>query len=236
MFVKICANTNLDDTLLAAESGADAVGFVFAPSKRRVSADQVAAITRELLPGVDRVGVFAGMPVSEIASAVRNAGLTAAQLHDAMDPAMVRALAAEIGTEFKIIQTVAYAVDAGDRAAADAQFAASLQDAFDEPAIWAVLVDAAKSGASGGLGVTFDWTHVGGLVERAMHGREPRPRVILAGGLRAENVAAAIAAMHPWGVDVASGVELTAGKKDPARIRAFITAARVAVAGFAPKV
>jgi len=92
--------------------------------------------------------------------------------------------------------------------------------------VWAVLIDAAKSGASGGLGVAFDWAHVGEIVERAVGSREPRPRVILAGGLNAYNVAEAIEALKPWGVDVASGVEATPGKKDPVRLREFLVAAR----------
>jgi phosphoribosylanthranilate isomerase len=91
-----------------------------------------------------------------------------------------------------------------------------------------VLIDAAKSGASGGLGVAFDWAHVAEIVRRVIGAREPRPRVILAGGLNAENVAQAIEALQPWGVDVASGVEASPGKKDPARLRAFVNAARQA--------
>ncbi len=81
MWVKICANTNLADAQLAAELGADAVGFVFAPSKRQVNADQVAAITRNLPGPIARVGVFATRDAAEIARAVQLAGLSAVQLH-----------------------------------------------------------------------------------------------------------------------------------------------------------
>jgi phosphoribosylanthranilate isomerase len=228
MFIKICANTNLEDARLAAELGADAVGFVFAPSKRRVMAEQVAAITSELPAGMEKVGVFATDDPYEVERYVERAGLTAAQLHGAFDAAMVRALAAESGGRLKIIQTVAYAVDAEDREDADDRFEWTLATVFDEPAVWAVLIDAAKSGASGGLGVAFDWAHVAEIVRRVIGAREPRPRVILAGGLNAENVAQAIEALQPWGVDVASGVEASPGKKDPARLRAFVNAARQA--------
>lgn len=226
MFIKICANTNLEDAWLAAELGADAVGFVFAKSKRQVTAEMVAEIIEELPVGVEKVGVFDLADAAEIEDAVVSAGLSVVQLHGAFDASRVRALAEKFGGDLNIVQTVAYAVDAPNRAEADAQFEQTLRSVFDEAAVWAVLIDAAKSGASGGLGVAFDWTHVAGIVERAAGAREPRPRVILAGGLNAYNVAEAIAALQPWGVDVASGVEAAPGKKDPVRVRNFLVAAR----------
>ena len=231
MFVKICANTNLEDALLAVEMGADAVGFVFAPSKRQVTVGKASEIVDGLPESVEKVGVlvpgvFPATDARDIALTVTAAGLTAVQLHGAFDSALVRALDAEFDGGLKIIQTVAYAVDAVDRMAADEAFEAALRAVFAEPAVWAVLVDAAKSGVSGGLGVAFDWAQVAGIVERASGDREPRPRVILAGGLRAETVGEAIASFAPWGVDVASGVEASAGKKDPERLRAFIANAR----------
>lgn len=235
MFIKICANTNVEDARLAAELGVDAVGFVLAPSKRRVTAEQVKAIVHELPAGVETVGVFATDDLDEMARSLRLAGLSAVQIHGAFDAERVRALTAKFGGGLKVIQTVAYAVDAvcaEERLDADERFERTLEAVFDEPAVWAVLIDAAKAGASGGLGVTMDWAHVAEMVRRAMQGsagsREPRPRVILAGGLRAENVAEAIAALQPWGVDVASGVEASPGKKDPERLRAFVVGARAA--------
>jgi phosphoribosylanthranilate isomerase len=129
---------------------------------------------------------------------------------------------------------VKYALDAEDRAAADAAFTAELRAALTEPEIDAALLDAAQGGASGGLGMAFDWEHVAPLVRRVVDQLEAesgeRPRVIVAGGLRVENVERAIALFQPWGVDVASGVEAGPGKKDAARLRAFLEAAR---AGFA---
>src|SRR5277367_1331317 len=92
MWVKICANTNLQDALLAAELGADAVGFVFAPSKRQVTAEQVAAITPELPSSVCKVGVFATKDAAEIVAAVERAGLNAVQLHGAPDAELLREL------------------------------------------------------------------------------------------------------------------------------------------------
>jgi phosphoribosylanthranilate isomerase len=176
---------------------------------------------------VEKVGVFASNDPFEVEHHIACSGLTVAQLHGSFDSSMVQALSGEFGGELKIIQTVAYAVDAADRKASDEAFERALGAVFDEPAVWAVLLDTAKAGISGGLGVAFDWAHVAKIVERAIGGREPRPRVILAGGLNAENVAEAIAVMRPWGVDVASGVEASPGKKDAEKVRAFIAAAAV---------
>jgi phosphoribosylanthranilate isomerase len=228
MFIKICANTNVADARLAADLGADAVGFVFAPSKRRVTAEQVAEITRQLPEDVLRVGVFATTDMNEIEDCVTGAGLNAAQLHVAFDPAMIERLS-KLSVELRLIQVVIYAVDAEDRAAADAAFELTLRAVFAEPRVWAVLIDAAKSGRSGGLGVAMDWAHVAGIVERAIaeSGLAERPRVVLAGGLTPENVAEAIATLKPWGVDVASGVESEPGKKDPDRLQAFLDEARL---------
>jgi phosphoribosylanthranilate isomerase len=230
MWIKICANTNLADPQLAADLGADAVGFVFAPSKRQVTVAQVAEITAKLPANVEKVGVFSTTDAEEIWRAAAAAGLTAAQLHGGFDASIVRILAAKSGAELKLIQTVAYEIDPADRGAADRRFEATLTQAFAEPALWAVLIDAARSGTSGGLGVAFDWAHAAAILDRAydtLRARgSDRPRVILAGGLRAENVAAAIAALHPWGVDVASGVEAAPGRKDPERLKQFLAAAR----------
>ena len=114
MFIKICANTNLEDAELAAELGADAVGFVFATSKRQVTVEQVAEIVAELPVGVERVGVFDTTDAIQIEHHVVSAGLTVAQLHGTFDGAMVQELAAKFGGELNIIQTVAYAVDAAE--------------------------------------------------------------------------------------------------------------------------
>jgi phosphoribosylanthranilate isomerase len=226
MWVKICANTNVEDALLAVDAGADAVGFVLAPSKRRVTAEHVAEIIDQLPVGVEKVGIFATDDPFEVEHYVACAGLTVAQLHRPFDADLVQKLSAEFGGKLKIIQTVAYAVDAEDGAMRDEAFAGALRAAFAEPAVWAVLVDAAKSGASGGLGVAFDWAHVGGLVRGAAPSGS---RMILAGGLRPETVGEAIAEFGPWGVDVASGVEAAPGKKDAARVRGFVAAAKSAV-------
>lgn len=227
MWTKICANTNVGDARLALTLGADAVGLVFAPSRRQVTLDEAAEIVSGLPNGTEAVGVFTGDDPYKVQSAVDVVGLTAVQLHGTYRASMVQHLRADCGAELKIIQTMAYDVDAADQRDADARFEGALRLVFGDGGVWAVLLDAAKAGASGGLGVSFDWERVGKIVRRARKPfGEDAPRVILAGGLRAENVGAAIAAMEPWGVDVASGVEAEPGRKDPARLRAFLVAAK----------
>jgi phosphoribosylanthranilate isomerase len=235
MWAKICANTNLADAQKAIDAGADAVGFVFAPSKRRVTAEQVAAITSALRGAAERVGVFHGGSAHEMIAAARTAGLTAVQVHSAVDPVLLGELAAALDG-VKLIQTVPYGVDAADaaaREAADAAFVDALTLAFSQPQVWAVLVDAAKSGGSGGLGIAFDWVHAGHLVRETQAKAETSvthalPHVLLAGGLNPDNVGRAIAEFSPWGVDVASGVEREPGSKDPAAVSAFVSRAKAA--------
>lgn len=222
MWIKICANTNLEDAQLAASLGADAVGFVFAPSKRRVTAEQVARITPHLPDAVERVGVFDSRDAEEIAAAVRVAGLHAVQLHGGVDHALVRRLREVFGGEMGMIQTLHWQIDA-DGASAE-KVARQLDEIAREGVVDRVLLDSKTGAATGGTGVAFDWEkaratlagHAGGL------------RLIVAGGLRPENVAEAIGRLSPWGVDVASGVEAAPGRKDPERLRAFIRNARLA--------
>jgi len=226
MFIKICANTNLEDALLAAELGADAVGFVFAKSKRQVTSERVGEITRNLPSTLEKIGVFDLDDPFGIEHYVASSGLTGAQLHRAYDAELVRLLSEEFGGELKIIQTVAYELDASDRTAADARFKVALKQVLADPHLWSVLIDAKKAGVSGGLGLAFDWKHVAALVTSAAAASSQPPRILLAGGLNPGNVAQAIADFAPWGVDVASGVEATPGKKDKAKLRAFIETAR----------
>jgi phosphoribosylanthranilate isomerase len=226
MWTKICANTNVEDALLAVELGADAVGFVFAPSKRQVTPEDVCEIVKALPARVEKVGVFATDDAAQIEDCVRVAGLTAVQLHGPFRTTVVKHLAEECAG-VKIIQTMAYELEPVNRDDHDARFEAALRLAFGDARVWAVLLDAAKSGTSGGLGVSFDWERVGKIVRRtrvafgdvALH-------VILAGGLNSGNVEEAVAKLRPWGVDVASGVESSPGKKDPRKLRAFLAMAK----------
>jgi phosphoribosylanthranilate isomerase len=227
MFIKICANTNLADAQLAAELGADAVGFVFAPSRRRMLASQVAAITPHLPDTVLTVGVFATTDAGEIIRAVGEAGLQAAQLHHDLNPDLIAQLNDAFEGRVRLIQTVPFNVHSGDNAG----FSAALARTLTTPGLWAVLVDAARRGKSGGLGMAFDWELAAKEIRLACNTAaaacgQDLPPLIVAGGLHSRNVAAAIDVLEPWGVDVASGVEAEPGRKDPERLRKFISAAR----------
>jgi phosphoribosylanthranilate isomerase len=225
MWIKICGNTNLEDAALAAELGADAVGFVFAASRRQVTAAEVAAITPRLPEGLERVGVFDTHDADEIAAVAQEAGLTAVQLHGGLDEGLLEQLVERFAGGIRVIQVLHWLVD--DTAA----------PAVDPPAPWLVrqveqiaqrgfadrvLIDSKVGGATGGTGVSFNWA-----AARAMFATAPVGlRLILAGGLTPENVGAAISELHPWGVDVSSGVEASPGRKDPARMAKFIANAR----------
>lgn len=229
MFIKICANTSLADAQLAAELGADAVGFVFAPSRRRMNAAQVAAITPHLPGNVLTVGVFSTTDADEIIQTVRSTRLQAVQLHHDPNPELIAKLNDAFEGHVRIIQTVAFNVHSGENAG----FAAALARTLATAGVWAVLIDAARTGKSGGLGMAFDWQLAAQEIRLGCNTASSAtgvdlPPIIVAGGLHSRNVAGAIETMHPWGVDVASGVEAEPGRKDPTRLRHFITAARSA--------
>lgn len=220
MWIKICANTNLDDAVLAVELGADALGFVFAPSSRRVTAQQVAAITAQLPATIEKIGVFDTLDFEEIASMVRIAGLTGAQIHRGFSGGFsakgIAALKIQL-PQLRIIQTTHWK-DEGQSAV---EFSQQLVEINETAGIDAVLVDSRTANASGGTGVAFDWSAARKALAAPGH-----KRIIVAGGLNPDNVHQAIALLQPWGVDVASGVESRPGKKDPEKLAAFIACAR----------
>jgi phosphoribosylanthranilate isomerase len=225
MWIKICGNTNLEDARLAAELGADAVGFIFAASKRQVTATQVAEIARGLPENVERVGVFDSHDAEAIAFIAQEAGLNAVQLHGGFDEALLVELAPMLSASgIRIVQTLHWT--AGSSGQDPVQLVTELDQQMDRIAargIDHILIDS-KIGASssGGTGVAFDWSAARELFASAPAGL----RVIVAGGLTPENVAQAIDQLAPWGVDVSSGVEASVGRKDPARVAQFIQNAR----------
>jgi phosphoribosylanthranilate isomerase len=208
LFVKICGITSTEDARVAIEAGADALGFVFWPmSPRKVAPERAAAIARELPPFVLRVGVFVDTPRDEMARLADTVGLDLLQLHGDEPP---EALA---GLPRRAIKAVR--VDRDFRSEEAIRFAGHAAG---------LLVDTRLPGETqmpGGTGVSFDWRLVKGLAEQV-------PFLVLAGGLGPANVAEAVRAVRPHAVDVSSGVETLPGRKDPAKIRAFVAAARAA--------
>lgn len=226
MWVKICANTNLADALRAAELGADAVGFVFAPSRRQVTADAVAAIAPHLPDHVERIGVFASRDAAEIECAARHAGLNAVQLHNELDLDLLGELSDRLGRDIGLIQTLHWRVDEDPgRPTSAREFARAVEAirSFRPERPVRVLVDSRMGGVSGGTGIAFDWD---AAAEAFAAARAAGMRLIVAGGLHPDNVAEAVQRLRPWGVDVASGVEMSPGRKDPARLESFIKRAR----------
>jgi phosphoribosylanthranilate isomerase len=215
LWVKICGNTSLEDARLAAEAGADAVGFVFAASPRRVSAGQVAAITPHLPGAIEKIGVFVDASLGEIEAAVTTAGLTGVQLHFDAARDLPAQLRSRFGPGFRILRVVHF----------DARTSASAPGLDHDPSVDGVLVDSRTATAVGGTGQSFDWS----LASRTVFQNAGTVKhLITAGGLTPENVADAIAVLRPWGVDVVSGVEAAPGRKDAAKVRAFVARARAA--------
>ncbi len=201
MWVKICGITNEEDALSAVALGADAVGFIFAPSPRQVTVGTVRDITRRLPYGVMTVGVFRDQSTDQVIETVLGAGLHAAQLHGHETPN-------EAKTIREKVQALIVAFPAGS---------ASIER-FDDYHADALMIDAENPGS----GEVFDWTLADGIPSNR--------RLILAGGLTPGNVADAIAAVRPWGVDVSTGVEVEPGVKDPRRVLSFIRRAKAAFA------
>ena len=229
MWIKICGNTRLEDCRRADEFGADAVGFVFAAGKRTVTASQVAAITPHLPAALEKIGVFTSRDAAAIVNAVREAGLTGVQLHGAYDPALALAVREPLGSQplFRLIQVLHW--DADRSAAEQAETFASACRAVDADGLaHALLIDSRTRQASGGTGVPFDWA----AARPALAGL--RIPVIVAGGLRPESVAEAIRTLQPFGVDVASGVELAPGVKNPETVKQFLRNAQEAAPPGAP--
>ena len=193
MKVKICGIRSYEDARAALDAGAWALGFVFhAPSKRYIGPEEAGRIVRKLPPGTLTVGVFVDWPLEHVQAALGAGSLRAAQLHGSEDPAYAASVRADM---------VIKAIRVGD--------------GFDPEVIrdfagCRILLDTRAPEAPGGTGRTFDWT----VARRA---GEISP-ILLAGGIRPENVEEALATARPDAIDVSSGVESSPGVKDPARI------------------
>ena len=203
MRVKICGVTRLEDAVLASEMGAWAVGMVFAAeSRRRVSVTEAEAIGAALHRRAEVAGVFVNEPLDRIAELADRVGLTLVQLHGDEGPAFCSEVARRTGARVIKAASVRGAFTIRDLARYHTDFH---------------LLDGHADGRRGGTGTQFDWS-----LARARRSKVP---LIVGGGLDAESVGDAIEALHPFAVDVASGVESAPGIKDPERLRAFLDAA-----------
>jgi phosphoribosylanthranilate isomerase len=202
--VKVCGLCSAADARAAVLAGADAVGVILVPeSLRHVDADEAASILRDVPPLVARVGVFVDSPADEVVAAVHALGLTAVQLHGDESPAFCASMPVPVIKAFRVGEG----------------FDPAVMEAYRD-VVASVLLDTLVKGVSGGSGRAFAWETLPALPAIAP--------VVVAGGLRPSNVAAAIRALRPFGVDVSSGVEEVARHKDKNRLAAFVAAVRAA--------
>lgn len=197
--VKVCGVTNLRDGLLAAELGAEWVGFVLAESPRRVDVEVGRAVSLALPPQVNRVGVFVNEKervVKEIATYLQ---LDFLQFHGSESPSYCRRFKQKVIKTFRVQSGLDLSI-------------------LPQYQVAAFLLDTFEKGKPGGTGKTFDW--------RVAREAKKYGRVILSGGLNSGNVAQAIRSVQPYGVDVSSGVEEKPGKKDPQKMKAFFESVR----------
>lgn len=201
--VKICGITNAADALAAVDAGANLLGFNFyAKSRRYITQAEAAKIRAQLPRKVKAVGVFVNAPPVDVAALCKSMKLHAAQLHGDETPEDV----AEVARSLPVFKAFRVEPD----------FRLEILDEYADT--YAFLFDAARTGQYGGTGYTTDWD----VARRATVGR----RIILAGGLNVENVAAAVRIVGPYGIDVASGVESKPGKKDHGLLQEFIQEVR----------
>jgi phosphoribosylanthranilate isomerase len=215
--------TNLEDALVAVEAGADAVGFVFyEKSPRNIGVEAAREIVEKLPENVEKVGVFVGQTAATIVETSNFVGLTAAQLYPdangklpALDDEFLHAAQCNV--------IVALSASVFQQSAFDSVGFFFLQRTVDR--LLAILVDSGDVDRPGGTGEKFDWRLAATLQEGI---NRMGTRLIVAGGLSEANAGEAVQAFRPWGVDVSSGVEARPGKKDPAKVRAFVRAVREA--------
>ena len=199
--VKICGITGLDDALMAAEAGADALGFVFfEKSPRFVTVDTAAGIIAKLPPFVQAVGLFVNADRDFVNETATCCGLDIVQLHGDESPEYCTGIERRVLKAFRI------------------QDATSLEPLKSYP-VAGYLLDAYSPSVFGGTGLTFNWD-----IARVAKAFGP---IVLAGGLTSENVQRAVTEVSPWAVDVSSGVEESPGKKDPRKVKEFIRQAKM---------
>jgi phosphoribosylanthranilate isomerase len=196
--IKICGNTRAEDVELAVELGVDLLGFIFTRSKRQVRVDQVKTVIAGVPDTVERVGVFIDEPPEEIADIAQACGLTAIQVYRPLT---------EKDRSLGLLLLPAFRVQEGEDLSA-IQF-----ETGDHP-----LLDTWASDTIGGTGRAWAWSQA-----KAVAHQYP---VVVSGGLTPDNVDGAVRELHPWAVDVCSGVEAEPGRKDHGKLRAFVEAVR----------
>jgi phosphoribosylanthranilate isomerase len=207
-WIKICGTTCVEDALKSIEAGADALGFIFARSKRQTTPEQAQRIIRELPRQVERIGVFLDAGAKEIGRVVNEVDLTGIQMHGEGDfpPEVYSYLPSDRRDGMRKIKMVLVQE--------------CFEGTFDRYAAVPGAVDTWLFDSGAGSGRTFDWR-----AARAQLG-ERQGQFVIAGGLSPENVSEAMRQFSPWGVDVVSGVERAPGRKDPEKLKAFVAAVR----------
>ncbi len=219
-WVKFCGTTSLHDAELSVAAGADALGFIFAPSPRRIEVALAEDIVGALQHGIEKIGVFLNESPAQVSEIVTQVGLTGVQLHGDEQAEQLREFREALGGR-KIIKTLHVRELINSEKDIAAKFLQS-RDSID-----AVLLDSGSAAMWGGTGVRFDWEQAVPSIA-AIQAVVP---VIIAGGLNAANVGEALRLFRPWGVDVVSGIERETGKKDEVKLRKFVAAVRQQEAG-----
>jgi phosphoribosylanthranilate isomerase len=209
-WIKICGTTSLEDALSSIEAGADALGFIFAPSKRRILPENAQKIIRELPPNIEKIGVFMDAGAMGIRQVLSEVELTGIQMHGdgEFPPEVYSYLPEDRRDRLRKIKTVI--VWEG------------FELRFDSYAAVPDVVDTWLFDSGTGSGQTFDWQ----ATRKKLGARQGQ--FVVAGGLNPENVGAAIRSFRPWGVDVVTGVEREPGRKNPEKLKAFVAAVRKA--------
>lgn len=196
--IKICGNTRAEDVELAVELGADLLGFIFTRSKRQVRVDEIKGIIAQVPAGVERVGVFIDETPEEIGKVAQACGLTAIQVYRPLT---------EKDRSLGLLLLPAFRVQEGE------DLAAIPLERGDHP-----LLDTWTADTIGGTGRAWAWPQAKSVARQYP--------VVVSGGLTPDNVDRAVRELHPWAVDVCSGVEAEPGRKDPVKLRAFVEAVR----------
>lgn len=215
-WIKICGTTNFEDALMSVEAGADALGFVFyEKSPRYITPEAAGEIIEKLPANIEKFGVFVNGSISRVEEAVSRTGVTGVQIHMTGLDADKTFQLEPLSVRQKFLAFPANHLDEG--------FILSLKNWKSSEWLNGIFLDSGTPQEPGGTGKAFDWEKARPIAEII---RRSGFNIVVAGGLTPDNVAEAIRILYPWGVDVVSGVEVSPGKKDPQKVRAFISAVR----------